>query len=155
MRAASSTRRRAREPSAPYLALPRVMVDSNVLIDIFDDDPAWFDWSFEQLAPLLEAQRAVINPLIYAELAASFSSIETLERRLAQHPVQREALPWDAAFMAAQAHKLYRRRGGIKRSPLPDFYIGAHATVGGYALLTRDPARYREYFPRLRIVAPE
>ncbi len=114
-------RRRAREPGAPYLALPRVMVDSNVLIDIFDDDPAWFDWSFEQLGPLLEAERAVINPLIYAELAAPFSSIETLERRLAQHPVQREALPWDAAFMAAQAHKLYRRRGGVKRSPLPDF----------------------------------
>jgi predicted nucleic acid-binding protein len=150
-----STGRRAREPTLPYLAVPHVLVDSNVLIDIFERDPEWSEWSFRQLAPLLEAGQALINPLVYAEIAVPFARIEDLEQTLAPFPLVREPLPWDAAFMAAQAHKVYRRRGGTKRSPLPDFYIGAHATVGGYALLTRDPARYREYFPRLRIVAPD
>jgi predicted nucleic acid-binding protein len=130
-------------------------VDSNVLIDVFEHDPRWSEWSFSQLKPVLEARRAVINPLVYAEVAASFARIEELEQTLAPLPVVREPLPWDAAFMAGQAYKLYRRRGGTKRSPMPDFYIGAHATVGGYTLLTRDPARYREYFPRLKMISPE
>lgn len=150
-----SSRRRAMEPAPRYLSEPLVMVDSNVLIDVFDRDPQWGEWSFQHLAPLVEAGRALINPLVYAEVAVPFSSIEVLERALAPFPFVREPLPWDAAFMAAQAHKIYRRRGGTKRSPMPDFYIGAHATVGGYTLLTRDPARYREYFPRLRMVAPD
>lgn len=149
-----STRLRAREPTPRYLAVPHVLVDSNVLIDIFERDPRWSEWSFQQLSPLLEAGRALINPLVYAEIAVPFARIEELEQTLAPFPLVREPLPWDAAFMAAQAHKVYRRRGGTKRSPLPDFYIGAHATVGGYTLLTRDPLRYREYFPRLKIVSP-
>jgi hypothetical protein len=131
------------------------MVDSNVFIDIFDLDPQWFGWSADRLDQAGARATLVINPIIYAELAAGFASIEALEGAMTPYPLVREALPWDAAFMAAQAHKLYRRRGGVKRSPLPDFYIGAHATIAGYTLLTRDPARYREYFPRLRMIAPE
>jgi hypothetical protein len=96
----------------------------------------------------------VVNPIIYAEIAANFADIETLEQALADFHLLREQLPWDAAFMARQAYKLYRRRGGAKRSPLPDFYIGAHASLAGYTLLTRDPKRYREYFPKLRLISP-
>jgi hypothetical protein len=153
--ASSSSRRRAHEPGAAYLAQPRVMVDSNILIDVFELDPQWFDWSADRLDALGQRMTLVINPVIYAEIAAGFASIEALEAAITPYPLLRESLPWDAAFMAAQAHKRYRKRGGAKRSPLPDFYIGAHATIAGHTLLTRDPARYREYFPRLRIVAPD
>ena len=130
------------------------MVDSNVLIDVLENDPRWVEWSTDQLEPLIAARRAVVNPIIYAEIAANFASIEMLEQTLADLHLLREQLPWDAAFMASQAHKLYRKRGGTKRSPLPDFYIGAHASLAGYALLTRDPKRYREYFPKLRLISP-
>jgi predicted nucleic acid-binding protein len=146
---------RVREPSARYAGARPVLVDSNILIDIFDLDPLWFEWSAERLDTLGAASALLIDPIIYAEVAAGFARIEDLELALAPYPLVRESLPWDAAFMAAQAHKIYRRRGGAKRSPMPDFYIGAHATIGGYTLLTRDPVRYREYFPRLRIVSPE
>ena len=149
------SRRRAAEPPATYAGAAPVLVDSNVLIDIFEPDPQWFEWSAARLDALAETAALVINPIVYAELAAGFAGIEDLEAALEPYRFVRDPLPWDAAFMAAQAHKMYRRRGGAKRSPLPDFYIGAHATVGGYRLLTRDPARYREYFPRLRIIAPE
>lgn len=147
--------RRARATRASYLAGARVMVDSNVLIDVLEGDPAWFDWSAAQLAPLVDAGALVINPIVYAEIAAAFSAIEELDAAIAPLEMAREALPWQAAFLASQAFKLYRRRGGAKRSPLPDFYIGAHATLAGHTLLTRDPQRYREYFPRLEIVAPQ
>lgn len=144
----------ARETAAAYAIAP-VMVDSNVLIDVLENDPRWFEWSTDQLEPLVAARRAVVNPIIYAEIAANFADIETLEQALAKFNLLREQLPWDAAFMASQAHKLYRKRGGAKRSPLPDFYIGAHASLAGYALLTRDPGRYREYFPKLRLISPD
>ncbi len=145
---------RVGEPGAPYLARALVMVDSNIWIDIFERDPKWFEWSAKQLAPLIDERRAVINPVIYAEIATNFTSIETLNAVLAEYGPAREPLPWHAAFAAAQAFKMYRKRGGAKRSPLPDFYIGAHASLEGHTLLTRDPARYREYFPRLRMVTP-
>jgi predicted nucleic acid-binding protein len=132
----------------------RVLVDSNVLIDLLENDPNWADWSETQLTPLVEAGLAVINPIIYAEVAADFATIEALNAAIQPFKLQREPLPWDAAFLASQAFKLYRRRGGARSSPLPDFYIGAHASLAGYVLLTRDARRYREYFPKLKIIEP-
>ncbi len=133
----------------------RVLVDSNVLIDLLENDPNWVDWSETQLTPLVEARLAVINPIIYAEVAANFATIETLNAAIQPFNLQREPLPREAAFLASQAFKLYRRRGGLRSSPLPDFYIGAHASLAGYALLTRDSRRYREYFPKLKIIEPD
>ena len=96
----------------------------------------------------------VINPLVYAEVSTCFDRIEDLEAALPQDAFRREALPYDAAFLAGKCFLAYRRRGGTRRSPLPDFYIGAHAAVAGYRLLTRDASRYRTYFPRLELIAP-
>lgn len=148
-------RRRVREPRAAYLAAPSVLVDSNVLIDVLEEDPRWFEWSAARLAAAVDTGSAVINPIVYAEVAADFATLEELERALAPFDLRREALPWDAAFLAAKAYKLYRKRGGTRSSPLPDFYIGAHASLAGHGLLTRDAVRYREYFPKLRLIAPE
>ena len=129
-------------------------VDSNVLLDLLDEDPGWMDWSAAMLAKAAEQGPVVINPLVFAETSVAFDTLEQLEEALPPSYFVREPLPWDAAFLAGQAFAMYRRRGGSRRSPLPDFYIGAHAAVRGYTLLTRDPSRYREYFPRLRIIAP-
>ncbi len=131
-----------------------MLVDSNVLIDLLENDPNWVDWSETQLIPLVETGLAVINPIIYAEVAANFATIETLNAAIQPFNLQREPLPWEAAFLASQAFKQYRRRGGARTSPMPDFYIGAHASLAGYALLTRDARRYREYFPKLKIIEP-
>ena len=131
-----------------------MLIDSNVLIDVLKDDPHWAGWSLDHLETLITERRAAINPIIYAEVAAGFADIETFEAALAELQLIREPLPWEAAFLASQAYKMYRRRGGAKVSPLPDFYIGAHASLAGYALLTRDPRRYREYFPKLKLIAP-
>ena len=131
-----------------------VLVDSNVLIDIATIDPDWSGWSRSMLARLGETARLVINPLIYAEVAVSYQAIEEVDAVLPRSTFQREPLPWEAAFLAGKCFVLYRRRGGTRRSPLPDFYIGAHAAVAGYRLLTRDSARYRDYFPTLDLVAP-
>ena len=144
----------ASESRAVYAVPTHVLVDSNVLIDLLENDPNWADWSEAQLTPLAEAGLAVINPIIYAEVAANFATIEALNAAVQPFNLQREPLPWDTAFLASQAFKLYRRRGGQRSSPLPDFYIGAHASLAGYALLTRDSRRYREYFPKLKIVSP-
>ena len=131
-----------------------VLVDANILIDVATDDPDWGDWSADQLALAGTGARLVINPIIYAELSVAHSRIETLEALLPEDLFSREPLPWPAAFLAGKAFLAYRRRGGARRSPLPDFYIGAHAAIRGYRLLTRDAARYRTYFPTLAIIAP-
>jgi hypothetical protein len=149
-----SRRARAAEPSVAYV-LPRpVMVDSNVLIDVIENDPRWAEWSIAQLEAAMLDGGLLINPIIYAEIAAGFDDIESLEAAIAPFGLIREPLPWEAAFMTSQAYQRYRKRGGTKRSPMPDFYIGAHASLGGYRLLTRDPLRYREYFSRLDVIAP-
>lgn len=148
------TPRRAREPAARYLSGSGVLVDSNVLIDVLDRDSRWFDWSMRALEPLVEAGTAVIYPIICAELCAGYDRIEALEEAISLLRLVREPLPREAAFLASCAFKLYRERGGTKRSPLPDFYIGAHASVAGHSLLTRDPARCREHFPKLKIQSP-
>lgn len=129
-----------------------VLVDSNIILDLLTQDPNWYSWSAEALEESGEASTLVINPIIYAEIAPSFTRIEDLDA--AMSVFRRDPLPWDAAFLAGQCFAKYRRLGGQKRSPLPDFYIGAHAAVAGMSLLTRDASRYRTYFPGLALIAP-
>lgn len=117
-------------------------------------DPAWGAWSSETLAETADHEVLVINALVYAEVSVGFDAIEDLEVALPRE-LRREDLPFEAAFLAGKAFYRYRQAGGIRRSPLPDFYIGAHAAVAGYRLLTRDAARYRAYFPRLELIAPQ
>ncbi len=131
------------------------LVDANVLLDVLTEDEAWLDWSQQALADAAEAGPLWINPIIYAEVSVRFSRIEDLEEALPADDYRRAQLPWEAAFLAGKAFMLYRRRGGIKTSTLPDFYVGAHAAVSEVALLTRDAARYRTYFPTVRLVTPE
>lgn len=132
-----------------------VLVDSNVLLDVVTNDPVWEDWSSNALASAADDGLVVINPIIYAEASLAFGKVEDLDLAFPSADFVREPLPWDAAFLAARSYRTYRRRGGVRRSPLPDFYIGAHAAVAGYRLLTRDAARYRTYFPTLQIITPE
>ncbi|HSP90688.1 MAG TPA: type II toxin-antitoxin system VapC family toxin, partial [Vicinamibacterales bacterium] len=112
------------------------------------------DWSAAALARAADESPLVINPIVYAEVAARFARIEDLENALPRDYYERRPLSWEAAFLAGQCFVKYRRRGGARRSPLPDFYNGAHAAIEGLTLLTRDPKRYRTYFPTLRIVSP-
>jgi predicted nucleic acid-binding protein len=130
------------------------LVDSNVLIDVLSGDPVWTDWSSQALDKLGSEGPLVINAVIYAEVSHRYSKKELLDRELPQENFVRENLPWAAAFLAGKVYVDYRRRGGHRRSPLPDFFIGAHAAVAGLRLLTRDSARYRTYFPGLDLVAP-
>ena len=132
-----------------------VLVDANILIDITTNDPVWADWSSQALATAGQSARLVINPLIYAEISVAHTRIETLESLLPEDVFHREPLPWPAAFLAGKAFLAYRRRGGERRSPLPDFYIGAHAAIRGYRLLSRDRGRYAGHFPKLQIIAPD
>jgi predicted nucleic acid-binding protein len=131
-----------------------VLVDSNVLLDVFTDDPQWFAWSSATLAEQAELAMLVINPIIYAEVSVRFARIEELEEALPAPVFRREPLPWEAGFLAGKCFLQHRQRGGSRRSPLPDFYVGAHAAVRGMTLLTRDATRYRSYFPSLRMIAP-
>ena len=132
-----------------------VLVDSNVLLDIATSDPDWGDWSGAgACAESAEYTTLIINPIIYAEVSLGYATIEALEAVLPARLYQREPLPWQAGFLAGKCFLLYRRRGGSRTAPLPDFYIGAHAAIGHLALLTRDAARYRSYFPTIDILAP-
>jgi predicted nucleic acid-binding protein len=130
------------------------LVDSNVILDVVTEDADWMDWSASMLADAAQQGRLVINPLIYAEVACGFENIEELDRALPPEYFTREPLPWPAGFLAARAFLAYRRRGGSRPSPLPDFFIGAHAALAGYTLLTRDRRRYKTYFPKLRVIEP-
>lgn len=130
------------------------LVDSNVLLDYLSQDEEWSDWSASMLEDAGERGTVAINPIIYAEVSVHFHEIDHVEAALPRAYFVRAALPWEAAFLAGKAFHLYRRRGGAKLSPLPDFFIGAHAAVAGMTLLTRDARRYRAYFPKLDIIAP-
>lgn len=130
------------------------LVDSNVLVDVLTEDEEWSDWSSSMLAEAADGGLLAINPIIYAELSVAFNRIEDLDALLPADYYIRAALPWEAAFVAGKAFVRYKRRSGTRRSPLPDFYIGAHAAVSGMTLLTRDPGRYRTYFPKLRMISP-
>lgn len=131
------------------------LVDANVLLDILTDDPTWSTWSGDALASAADSTVLVINPIVYGEVSVRFSRIEELDDVLAPEDFARHPLPWSAAFLAGKCYLDYRRQGGTRRSPLPDFYIGAHAAVAGFRLLTRDARRYRTYFPRLPLLTPE
>jgi predicted nucleic acid-binding protein len=131
-----------------------LLVDTNVLIDVVQNDPAWADWSIRQLRAQGQLHVLAINPVIYAELSLSFTTLEGLEREIERMQLQVHELPRPALFLAAKAFALYRRRGGNKAQVLPDFFIGAHAAVQGWPLLTRDAARFASYFPTLDLISP-
>ncbi len=130
------------------------LVDSNVLLDVFTEDPTWYAWSARMLETLAESSVLVVNPIIFAEVSVRFERIEELDDALPATHFRRDPLPLEAGFLAGKCFVDYRRRGGARHAPLPDFYIGAHAAVRSLALLTRDPARYRTYFPSLTLIAP-
>ena len=130
-----------------------VLVDSSVLLDILLPDPEWASWSSDALARAADRSPLVINPVIFGEVSIGFRNIETLEAALPP-AFRREPIPWDAAFLAGKSFVAYRRRGGVRRAPLPDFFIGAHAAVRGHRLLTRDPRRFRAYYPTVEVIAP-
>ncbi len=131
-----------------------ILVDSSVILDIVTEDENWFAWSAKTLADCATSNLLAVNPIIYAEVSIRFENLEELDSALPSTYFRRLPLPWEAAFLAGKRFLDYRRQGGQKRSPLPDFYIGAHAQVGRMTLLTRDPARYHTYFPSLQIIAP-
>jgi predicted nucleic acid-binding protein len=131
-----------------------VLVDSNVLIDLATDDPQWSAWSARMVAQVGSAAALVINPVVFAEVSVFYDSIAELDEVFPPLVFRREPIPYAAAFLAGKAFVQYRRRGGPRTSPLPDFFIGAHAAIAGYRLLTRDPQRYRAYFPTVKIIAP-
>jgi predicted nucleic acid-binding protein len=131
-----------------------MMLDSNVLLDVLTEDPVWYEWSSRALSRAAEAGALVINMVVYAEVSVGFDRIEDLDAALPASMFRRRPIPAEAAFLAGKCFARYRRRGGQKQAPLPDFFIGAHAAVEGMSLVTRDDRRYRTYFPGLRIVAP-
>jgi predicted nucleic acid-binding protein len=131
-----------------------VLVDSNVIIDVLTKDPSWQAWSDAALSDAADRDEVAINPIIYAEIASGFATMSGLDRHLGAGVFRRLALPYEAGFVAGRAFVEYRRRGGVRTSPLPDFYIGAHAAVSGLSLLTRDARRYAGYFPRVRLISP-
>jgi predicted nucleic acid-binding protein len=131
------------------------LIDSNVLIDVIEGDRAWSDRSAVALEAVGAAGPMVINQVIYAEVSVRYADTDELDLDLPVDLFQREPMPWPAAFLAGKAFIEYRRRGGQRRSPLPDFFIGSHAAVAELRLLTRDPIRYRTYFPTVDLVVPE
>lgn len=130
------------------------LIDSNVLIDLIHEDPTWMDWSAGALRRCLAKGRLAINPLIYAEVSTYFSSDRDTDAVLPARLYERLELPYAAARDAALAFQKYRKSGGTRPSLLPDFYIGAHAQTMGYTLVSRDKARYKTYFPKLKLIAP-
>ena len=135
--------------------MPIVLVDSNVLLDLVTEGSRWLHWSTEAVAQAGDTAALAINPIIFAEVSVNYSNIEDADAAFPESIFVREALPYGAAFLAGKVYLQYLRRGGTKSAPLPDFFIGAHAAVAGYSLLTRDPTRYRSYFPTVRLIAPE
>jgi predicted nucleic acid-binding protein len=140
--------------SNPAAIRPATLIDSCVLLDVITGDEHWADWSATRIAAAIDEGRAVINPIVYAEVSVGYETVEELDELLPAVDYEREPLPYLAGFAAGKAFLRYRRGGGQKRSPMPDFYIGAHAAIAGYRLLTRDVSRYRTYFPTIDIIAP-
>ena len=130
------------------------LVDSSVLLDVSTQDPVWFDWSAAALAEAVRTGPVLVNPIVYAEVSVGYDRIEDLDDALPAEIFRREPVPYIAGFLAGKAYRDYRRRGGTRTSPLPDFFIGAHAAVGELTLLTRDAGRYRSYFPTVRVISP-
>jgi len=130
-----------------------ILVDTNVILDIAHDDATWADWSERQLE-LQRPQGLVINPMIFSELCAGAESVQEVDELLAKLGLTLQELPKSALFLAAKAFLAYRRKGGSKTAPLPDFFIGAHAQATGFPLLTRDSGRYKTYYPSVALVTP-
>jgi predicted nucleic acid-binding protein len=131
-----------------------VLVDTNVLIDYLDYESEWFDWSAAMLSEAADSGTIAINAIIYAEVSVAYRRIEDVDDALPHAYFARLHVPWEASFLAAQAFRDYRKRGGKRTSALPDFFIGAHALVSNMTLLTRDARRYKQYFPKLRMITP-
>ena len=131
-----------------------LLVDTNVLLDVLQDDPHWANWSIGQLRAQASIHQLAINPIIYAEMSLSFSTLEGLDSAVSTLALELREIPRPALFLAAKAYAQYRKRGGSKQQVLPDFFIGAHAAVESWPLLTRDASRFRTYFPTLEVVAP-
>ena len=131
-----------------------VLVDSNVILDVFLDDPSWADWSESTLEEYFQYAKLFINPVVYSEVSIGFKRIEDLESALSKAGFQMLEIPKEALFLAGKAFLKYKKGKGVKKSPLPDFYIGAQAAVLDFTLITRDVARYRTYFPSIRLVSP-
>ncbi len=131
-----------------------VLVDSNVIFDLLSSDAEWFDWSVDAIEATAMTARLVINPVIFAEVSIRYSDVQDVDEAVPKEMFDREPLTYEAAFLAGKVFVRYRRQGGIRTTVLPDFFVGAHAMVAGYRLLTRDPARYRTYFPHLKLIAP-
>jgi len=130
------------------------LVDSNILLDILTEDPRWEDWSTDALVDAAEAGPLYINPIVYSEVSIRFTTVEALEDALPPQDYRREPIPWAGAFLAGKVFLDYRRNKGTGSTTLPDFFIGAHAAVAGFDLLTRDVSRYRTYFPTVRLISP-
>jgi predicted nucleic acid-binding protein len=132
-----------------------LLVDTNVLIDMLENDPQWADWSVSQLRAQAKIHRLAINPIIYAELSLAFTTVEALDQVIDDLALTLIEIPRPALFLAGKAFILYRERGGSKGNVLGDFFIGAHAAVSGYPVLTRDTRRYANYFPSVELIAPD
>jgi hypothetical protein len=132
-----------------------LLVDTNVLVDVLEDDPQWADWSISQLRAHSKIHRLAINPIIYSELSLTFSTVEALDQTIGELGLALIELPRPALFLAGKAFVRYRRQGGAKGNVLADFFIGAHAAVADYSLLTRDTRRFTTYFPSLSLITPD
>jgi predicted nucleic acid-binding protein len=132
-----------------------ILVDTNVLVDVMTFSSTWFEWSRAALRVAVEQSRVVINPIIYAEIGTRFESAQELDNQNFMRFLEREEVPWPAAFLAGKAHMQYRRLGGMKLTTLSDFFIGAYALVSDYYLLTRDSRRFETYFPAVKVISPE
>lgn len=135
--------------------MSNVLVDSNVILDVVEDDPDWCEWSLGMLDQYSETHQLIINPMIYAEASIGFQRIEEFEDVLSRGGFKMLPIPKEALFLAGKAFLKYRRKQGAKTAPLPDFFIGAHAAVAGLKLLTRDKNRIRHYFPSVTVVSPK
>ena len=131
-----------------------ILIDSNVLFDLLSKDTNWYRWSADAVADAAGGSGLAINPIIYAEVSVRFRSPQEFDDAFPATEFVREPLPYPAAFLAGKAHLAYRNRGGARFAPLPDFFIGAHAAVSGHRILTRDPRRFRRYFPSVELIAP-
>ena len=132
-----------------------ILVDSNIILDVFLDDPNWAEWSESILGEFGSITKLFINPIVYSEVSIGFQKIEDLESALNRGGFQMLEIPKEALFLAGKAFLKYRKNRGTKRSPLPDFYIGAQAAILEMKLITRDESRYRTYFPKVRLISPD
>ncbi|MGE3467331.1 MAG: type II toxin-antitoxin system VapC family toxin [Pyrinomonadaceae bacterium] len=131
-----------------------ILIDSNILLDLLDEDSEWYEWSAEAVVRATDGSTVAINPIIFAETSIRFASPEEFEEVFPANIFKREPLPFSAAFLAGKAHLAYRQKGGSRGATLPDFFIGAHAAVSGHRILTRDPRRFKRYFPTVELIAP-